>query len=256
MAVETNNADAGVNGAAVSTGDTGSGDPWDVVSAGSGTITYDSGNAYKGSNGIAITSGTAADRCYLGWEPAAAPTKQATRFYFKFATLPTSAYEMFRISNTALSAPRLSIVVSSSGYLRIGNYVGAYINAFGGASTSTTAISAGTWYRLELGVDVSGGASAGIVNMDVYTGDSTSAISGLSGAATGQSFTTTLPLTIFGRTGSLTDHPIMYLDDLAISTGTTTYLGPSPTPSTAATAAATAAGRSPTLRLLVNAQAA
>lgn len=226
MTLWTNNAEGGTNGAAVPTSSDGSGDPWSTVAAGSGAITYDNANAYKGTYGITIAPASASERCWLGWTPGTAPTKQAIRFYMNLSSLPSASFEPFRIHNVAMNSSRTSLVVNGVGTIRISNNAGGYVNAFGGASTSSGALSAGTWYRFEIDIDVSGGSAAGILNIDVYLGDSLTPISGLSGSITGAGFATNLPMTMFGRTATITDTAVYHFDDLAIDTGTTTRIGP------------------------------
>lgn len=226
MTLWANTAEGGTSGSAVPTSSDGSGDAWTTVSAGSGAITYDSAAAYKGALGIKVAPASASERCWFGWTPASAPTTATTRFYFRMPSLPAAGYEMMRLSNTGITAPRIALLVNGTGTMRISNAAGAYVNAYSGTSTSTGSISANTWYRVEFDIDVSGGTSAGIINLDVYSGDSTTPLSGLSGAITGQNFATTLPMWLFGRTAALTDTTVVQFDDLAIDTATTTRIGP------------------------------
>jgi hypothetical protein len=144
-----NGADGGVAGATVTTADTGSGHPWQLVQLGTGaTITYTDEQVREGPLAYKITSSNAVTGLYTGlqWQNLTGPVG-----YFRFRWRTSTATTIGSILTLVLTNQSKSLGIatqSSTGLLRI-------INGATGASVATGsyAVTANTWYDIDFRVE-------------------------------------------------------------------------------------------------------
>jgi RHS repeat-associated protein len=216
-----NSAEGGTNGTTVTVANSGagSGDPFNVVTRGTGAaLTFATAAAKHGSLGYSLTatSGTTTALTWNGYNA----TSAAVRFYYNpGATLPSTTVRLLDVRNSSGTAAR--ILMTSSNQLIVQNTAGTTLKTF------PTALSTNTWYRIELGVSIS--ATAATVNAAYYPGDSTTPVDTAYSTSTANTGTTNITTISIGDTTSGTWAGTEYLDDLAIQPGTTSYIGPVPT---------------------------
>lgn len=221
MALFQNSAEGGTNGTNVTSANSGgnSGDKFNTVTPGTGTLTYDTAAAAHGLLGYNFTSsGTGSG--VVSWNAVInlAPSV-ATRVYFNpGSTLPSSLLRLVDIRNTAGTAVRVQY--SATNHLLIQNAAGTTL------FTSSTAVSANTWYRIELAMSVS--ATGATINYDYYLLDSTIPVEAGYSTTTGNTGTTYIITVSMGSAAAATNVGAFYMDDFAINTGTTSYIGPVP----------------------------
>ncbi len=107
---------------------------WGTVSG----ATYESTTIRTGSGAVAITGSNYVE------QDAGATNDQTVAFYFRTTTLPASAADIVVMRNGGVD--RVSVQLNTDGTLSIGT---------GGSGTSSTALSTGTWYLIELQADES-----------------------------------------------------------------------------------------------------
>lgn len=168
-----NSAEAGVAGNNVLTTDTGSGDPWDVVTPGTGApLTYSAAHpAPNGSLGIDVAEPATVVASYFGWSTSLGTlsTSQTlyVRFYYWHAATPSSSLRFLRIAN---GSTLLAALQNGSGT----NQLQGRDSADATASTVTAALTVSTVLRIEAKfTGLGGGAGAGAVEQRWYVGDST-----------------------------------------------------------------------------------
>lgn len=255
MALKTNTAEGGTSGTTVSTGNSGgaSGNAFTVVTIASGTLVYHTDAAYKGSLGYKIQGG-GSGRCCAILTPASATNASAWRFYFKFPAVPSSgAISIFEVSNGTYDATRLALILTDDATLRVQDATSSYPSIWSGSPDSAT-LSTDTWYRIEGGLNNSGGNGSGVLTLSVYAGDSLSALTSAS-TSSGSFGSSSLASFLFGRTQT-TDTMLMRMDDLAIESASATFIGPSAAPGTdisSGYSTIAAAGYTAAAGLLVNA---
>lgn len=141
----TNNGEGGSNGSAITTGNSGgaSGNAWDSILAAAGTCAYDNTQTAHGALSLThSTSGTAAS-LQLQWEASTGnPARMWGRYYYRY-TSTTLTLDLHRVRNSSGSQVGRLTVASSTGFLQLRNGGNTVV------ATSSTALSTGTWYRIE-----------------------------------------------------------------------------------------------------------
>lgn len=175
--------------------------------SGSTTITYASAAAVHGSLGMAITY-TGAGAGYIPWTIAPADSAQRTvvRFYVTPPTGTTSQSLMY-FRNASAQAGQINIDISAHFQL---------INSAGSAiATATTALTGGTTYRVEAAMTPGATTTAGIFEITVYTGDTSTVFwsTTVTGANLGAAALTTVR---FGASNTPAART-MWFDDLALN---------------------------------------
>lgn len=232
MTLYTNNAEGGANGSAVATTDTGSGTAFtDVVPGTGGTITYATAAAQKGGLGYAFVA-AASNSCYVDWVnlAGAANTGYALRAYVYVPTLPTAnSQPLFTLRSAGGGTGILTFQLGTTG---TGSHLFVTEDGNAGAtltgSTTTFSFAAATWYRIEVqGSNAS--STTGVLNIQVYAGDSATAVSGGTIALSAINYfsTATIGTVRWGRAAAIGSAFNLNMDDLAFQTASTTPIGAS-----------------------------
>jgi len=219
MATITNTAEGGANTTAATAANTGSTSGTEfvnVVANGSTAVTFSNEQAAHGSLSYKFTT-NAQDTQYVEWTPTASAAC-AFRVYIYMASLPTAGNGFIRIL-TAGGGTTLAHILITNGNMQVQNAAGANVG------TTSIAPPTGQWLRVEGSIS-NGNTSTGTLNLDVYTGDGNTPISGLSLALTAQNFgTANIGRIRFGRTAAFGTWAPFYLDDLAFKDSSTVYVG-------------------------------
>ena len=216
----SNTAEGGTNTTAVTTSNSGgtSGNSFSNVDTTSGTLTFSSTQKYKGALSYKVdASGTGDTNVY--WTTGA--TRQAAlRFYIYIPSSLTAGTRVAAFTSSA-GTNLCAILLNANGKLSIQDTAGTTLG------TTTNALATSTWYRVELKFDSSGGSAAGTCDLKTYLSDGLSEDANLSLAYTGQNFgTSNVGRVYFGKKTGGSAVGVMYLDDLAAKTGTTSFIGP------------------------------
>lgn len=189
-----------------------------VVTNGSSTIQYTNADAAHGSMSLAVgTNGT--DTEYVVWVPTN-QTSGALRFYIKFASMPTAGNGILMLKNAAGSNTLLTLIITN---------VKVQLQDLSGSmkwDSGTTLPPTGQWLRVELKATTPS-TSTGTLSMDWYTGDGTTAITGLSASLTGLNLGGSgIGQIWIGRPFAAGTFASFKVDDIAYNDGATTYIGP------------------------------
>jgi hypothetical protein len=204
------------------------GNAFTSVTPGTGAITYDSAAAAHGSLGLTIAA-TASSACYVDWQGVAGSSNTggfAVRFYLTIPTLPVSnAQPLINLRTAGGGTALMTLQLGTTG---TGSHLFVTNDANAGATLGTTtgALSANTLYRVELrGTNPT--ATTGTLNLDVYAGDSTTPIAGLTLALTGVNNNTTSATGTcrIGRPSAIGSAFTYRLDDPAFQTGSNAAIG-------------------------------
>jgi hypothetical protein len=158
-------AEGGVVGATPTTSDTFSGDPFNVITPGAGTITFDSAHPAQGLRGLKFTTSTTAASPLVEWTSAtigAAVTTDYTRVYGWLPALPSAFTNVMRLYSGATAVGRLQI--STTGTLR---YFSDALATPASLGASTWSVPTGALFRLEMRVIH---AATGSVDLRLFTG--------------------------------------------------------------------------------------
>jgi hypothetical protein len=213
-----NTAEGGTAGTSVTAANSGggSGNAFTVVSKGAGAALVYSTSAMHGSRGYALT-GASGTSTLMGWNALSA-TSMAVRFYYNTgSTLPNSLLRLADIRNASGTAARIEL--SATNQLFIQNTAGSTVTTF------AHPLQANTWYRIELTISVS--ASGATINAAYYLGDSTTPVDPAYATSTGNTGTANITQVSIGSAASATWVGTSMFDDLAIQSGSSTFIGPS-----------------------------
>lgn len=225
MAVRLNNtAEGQANGTAISTGSNtgaGSGDIFSASKTATATLRFDNTVAAHGSMAYYFSFTAASENAFLQWAPAGeAQDTYALRGYLYITGAP-AANDQFVAAFRNSSGNVLSLAVSTAKRFKI-------INAAGSTSfTGTVDIPLSTWVRFEIICGIAGSptTSNGIVKFKWFTGDSTTANEAEFSSTAMNVGTTQMAAVRFGRASSLTSTWSYTLDDLALQTAASGYIG-------------------------------
>jgi hypothetical protein len=137
---KTNSAEGGTNGTTVSTGNSGggSGDAFDVVSIGSGTLTYDSSQSAHG--GLSIKGAPPGTQASFGYNSLGTLSDGYARAYVRLNAVG-GIQDLFR--GKLGGSTRWTVSLDASGHVLIKNSGASTV------ATSTLTVSAAAWFRLE-----------------------------------------------------------------------------------------------------------
>lgn len=216
----SNTLEGGTNGVTLTQGSGGntgatSGDFFNNVDNGSGvgTVAFSSAQAAHGSRSMTTSTPASSSLAYAGWTLSAA-TSDVCREYCRFVSLPSAATQpVLRYLSTGSQAYRVN--VKTGGALEIRD---AGNNVIG---TTTSVISAGSWFRLELTTTFS--ATVGAIALRLYLSpDSTSISDSLT--LSGLTLTASSNDLRFGVGSAMANAVQVFYDDLA--TEGATWHGP------------------------------
>lgn len=229
MTSKTNTAEGGTNGVTATSANTGggSGDALNVVlGTGTGAV-FDSSDSAHGSLCYAVT-GAASAKAELQMTGFTGTTF-SQRFYVKLSALPSangSTATIMQLFNVG-SASICSWVINSSNQPVL-QLSGSTVKTF-----TTITMNTSTWYRFEVQGTIGASTSTGVLNAQIYAGDSTSALDTFS-TTTGNLGTTNLNFCSFGKeSASSAFVATVRFDDIAMRDTTTTAWGVPATPPTA-----------------------
>lgn len=223
MTTITNNFEGGTSGATISTsnaGGTGNTQFNSVALGGTGTGVF-STTAAHGTLGVLLTNegGTSA---YLQWDAALTGGVGMSgtvylRTAVRFGSLPASEVAILR-GLTSGGAQRWRICIDTSGHVFVRNRAQTLVPG----STSTMALAAGTWYRIEAAMAAPNGTSS-TAEVRIYVGDSTTPAETI-GPIGALDFAGPIDAVRFGHAAAATQSTPVLLDDLGASD--TGWLGP------------------------------
>lgn len=232
----TNSFEGGTNGTTLSTANTGgaSGNAFDAVTiTGTGaTATFSTTSPYKGSLCGAIASGTSTSgiKALVRYSPAGGiGTSAQFRAYINLTGLPSSSSQVLQIANsTGVIADVFINATGTIGVQASGTTIG----------TTTTALVANTWYRLEAWLTPGATTTTGALHVGIATGDAalTETVD-----STTCNLSTTQAVTQFslGALSGNFNSATLSIDDLALG-NSAAFIGASVIQSSTVTAAATA----------------
>lgn len=230
MTTFTNNAE-GTNGTAVTTGNSGTAPntAWGTVNkvtgAGTPVINYSTAQSAHGTSSLLIQGPTTTDVAQV-ITPTSSTANGALRFYLRLNSLPSLAQDIGTIRNSAAVMAKIQLTATNK--LRI---------ADAGATThdSVAALSAGTWYRVEVQLTPGASITTGRIQHAYYLLDNTSPIDTAWDSGTTLNLgTTNIDNYRFGKISNAAGTLDAWFDDFAWSNTSTTLLGPVPSPPTAA----------------------
>ena len=213
----TNTAEGGTLNALVTTGGTGSGQPWDIAS--SSSITYSSSIVIHGSQSYYVNTQNTGNDSLLYWN-LSGTTSAVFEGYFYFPDPTNVATRIIVLGSSGSGNSYFALAVNGSQKLTISNASSTLLY------TSSGTISASTWYRFEGSLDMTNAASNKFTFF-TYLGDSTSSVTALSSSATivAANPSGTIGKIWFGRnTGAKLDK--FWMDTLRVADGTLTLFGP------------------------------
>jgi hypothetical protein len=230
MTLVTNTAEGGTVGVTVSTGNSGgaSGTAFSAVNkSATATQTYDNTQAMHGTKSIhCVCPGNTFARVTLS---GASSTSYAARMYIRFNALPGAGAEPL----LAIGPGGIGCYLETTNKLGIHSNTGALLNAF------ATTLSVGVWYRLEVEMTAGTTTTNGYIAGRYFLGDATTPADTAYSSSTKNTGTVAVASADFGVTspniGAAFD---LWMDDLAISDGAVTPIGPAAVPSTAASGTA------------------
>lgn len=223
MALRTNSAEGGSNGATVSTSNTGgaSGNAFDSVTLSSGgAATFDSTNKYRGSMSyrflVPSTAGATAFVEYSG----ASSTSTALRFYVKIVGDTVGGNIEF-VSMTGASAG-VSIWLNIGGRMDLRDVSGNLI------ASGTRTVMVEHWFRVEIAVTAAT-STTGSVTCSFYYDDSTTPFETLASGSSYNLGTGTFTTLRIGKISSAAADMEVAVDNIAFNDSAATLIGPSAT---------------------------
>lgn len=130
-----------------------------LVSGAGNTLQYAVVAGFNGGGAVQATIGATAGAGYVTWSFTAVTTAYS-RIYAKFGTLPSSNTRLIAYTDTAGALLRSGLYIDTAGHLITVDSAGSTI------ATSTSTITAGSVFRVEL--DTTGNAGAGVVTCRLY----------------------------------------------------------------------------------------
>ena len=220
MTVLTNSLEGGTNGTTITTANSGgtSGNAADTVNHSSGTLQFSSSAAMHGSLGFVAATGATATNESFEWNTSLGTvTTHYGRAYIKLSAAPGSndAVVFFENSSGTFAG---GIQVTTGRVLSVQNA------SFGTAGTFTTAMTVGTYYRIEW--ELISSTTVGQIVLNLYVGDSATATE--THTYTSQNFGANCAHVMIGwPSGQHASQPSTSFDDVGLST--TGFLGPAST---------------------------
>lgn len=208
----SNNFEGGSNGVTITTGNSGgaSGDAFDNAPApGTGaTMTYSTAQAAHGSVSMSASTSGTSTTAYAGYILASV-TSDYLRAYYRFTSLPSAQQVILRYLSSGSQTLRVNI--TTAGLIEVRNAANTVVG------TTTSAISAGSWFRLELNPTFS--TTVGAIALRLYlTPDSTSISDSLS--LSGLVLTAVATEVRFGVGAAMANAVQVWTDDVAVEGAT------------------------------------
>lgn len=205
-----NTAEGGTGGTTVTTGNSGgsSGTAFDLVTLGTGNISFSTTVAHTGTYSFNVTPGSASS-AYVSYQFSSvyAITRMSARFYVYFTGYPTASTQVLNIGS-GTTAGNLCVNTSGRPFVQDGS---------GTANTGTNALTLNTWLRVEYSVYAGTTSADGTIIVNIYTGDSlTSPLYSYSSNARNTS-TTPIQYLNLGKASSTGDWSTMYFDDITLT---------------------------------------
>jgi hypothetical protein len=223
MTLLQNTLEGGTNATTITTGNSGgaSGNAFHAIV---GACTYDTTRAAHGTMSAKLTptSGAACNIKYGAQSGGSmlASTSPAARVYAYFTANPSSEYTFLR-ADDASNAIRFRINISAAGKLIVSTNDGTSTTT---RWTSTQSVPLNQWVRIEIRAVIAAG-TGGSIECAFYVGDSTSPVDSftVSGINTGANAVQSIQ---FGKYGSDTTATAFWLDEIAVNTSTSSFIGP------------------------------
>lgn len=205
MSVFRNSGEGGSDGVTVTTGNSGgaSGDAWTSVTLGGGSdVEYDTAqSAHGGVSHLVIPANN-----QTAWfrKDFTAASQAMASFYVRFPSAPAVVTSICLVRNSTSTAA--SVRIDTNLQLRIYDGPGSNLQTF-------TALSANTWYRVEVRVIKGTGSSDGTIEFAYYVGDSGTAVESYSSAVR-DTGTTDLVNIRYGRATGVADTTSFWIDSV------------------------------------------
>jgi hypothetical protein len=208
-----NTAEGGVSGQAVTAANSG-GASGDAFSSVNGTWTYSGSQMAHG----ALSVAPSANPSTLVWALASV-SQAAARFYLRLSNTPTAAgiVQVFYTGGSTTHAGRL--VVTTGRQLTVQNSNNTAV------STLSQALALDTWYRIEVQVTIGASATTGGYLVQLFQGDSTTALASYSNSSAATVGTTAITSCAIGRVSGTGWVGGPFFDDLAVQDAATA-IGP------------------------------
>lgn len=212
----SNSFEGGSNGTTITTGNSGgsSGDAFDNAPApGTGaTMTFSTAQAAHGSVSMSTSTSGTSTTAYAGYTLATVAS-DFVRAYYRFTSLPSAQQVILRYLSSGSQSLRVN--VTTAGLVEVRNAANTVVG------TTTSAISAGSWFRIELNPTFS--TTVGAIALRLYlTPDGTSISDSLN--LTSLVLTANATEVRFGVGAAMANAVQVWTDDLAIEG--TTWHGP------------------------------
>lgn len=213
----SNSFEGGTNGVTLTQGSGGntggaSGDFLDVVDAGTGTVAFTTGQAAHGTTSMLIATGGVSSLAYAGYTLASV-TSDYMRCYIRLTSLPGVVQILTRYMSGASQSLRVN--VKAAGTIEVRDASNSVVG------TTTSAVSTGVWWRLEMFTTFS--ATVGAVVLRLYnTADGTSVTDSLN--LSGLTLTASSTALRYGVGAAVASIPNTWYDDVA--TEGATWHGP------------------------------
>jgi hypothetical protein len=158
---------------------------------GAGVATYDSGSAFQGARGMLTESAAS----IAGFNSDFTATSTAGfSFEFQVPTVPTADYHIGRLTDSS-GARLVSFHINSAGKLRIVDATSSTSTVW----TATDALTAGTWYRLELYAKAGTSTTTGEIRGAYFAAGSTTTIGSFASTSVNAGTGTPFARFLFGR---------------------------------------------------------
>lgn len=200
-----------------------------IVKTGSPVVKYDTARSHSGTISWRLNRPTAADNAYCRADLAAPITRMQIRHYVWMSALPTSQLNLFAVRNSSGFMGYLGF--ASTGKLSAYNATNSPINA----SVASATFPLSQWVRIEAVFKAGLTTADGIIEYAYYLGDSTTAVSEWSQAATSGTVGawaatntgTTDPFSVrLGINGITAVPDTIWNDDFAIGDASSGWIGP------------------------------
>lgn len=211
----SNSLEGGTNGTTITTGNSASGSG-DAFTALSGTSTFSTSAAYHGSLGFQAPTTAAAG--YFYWD-VSSTSNIAARLYFRPAGVASSDDYLIRLGNGTTRL--VSVHVNAAGKLRVSDAAGTT-----GVWTAASALTANTWYRLDLYAVAGSTTSNGTIKFGYYLGDSTSPVETVyNNTSSNVGTATTFNRAYMGKYSAVSAFGYQF-DDFKVRTAASDFIGP------------------------------
>lgn len=227
MAVRGNSFEGGSDETAITNGNSGgtSGTAFTSPTAGTGaTVVYDNAQSHLGTFSCRTSTGGTSALAYVNWSITSG-TGDYSRGHFRFTSLPSAQQGILRYLGGGAQCIRVN--VRTDGKLEIRDAANGVITG----GTTTNAISAGSWFRVE--VHVTASTTVGAVEMRLYLSPNSSTATETI-TVSNQVLTATVDEIRFGIGAAMTNAVAVWIDNVAAEG--TTWFGPALVTGTAARA--------------------